>query len=122
MDITGYIINSGRYCENEFNEILNYIQTNYNMDYVNYGDDEDWALISDRQDKLFMLHVKIKIMFTNVKDFPEKFHDFNILYFNEYSENLWSIDINNLPPEFCWYTSAIDCDFFSTEDLYYATH
>ena len=122
MDITGYIINSKCYCGNEFNEILNYIQTNYDMNYINYESSEDWAIISDGQGKLFMLHAKIKIMFTSVKDFLEKLHDVNVLYFNEYSEKLWSIDTKNLPQEFCWYTSAIDCDFFSTEDLYYATH
>ena len=121
MDITDYIINSERYSENEFNEILNYIKINYNMNHIDYESGEDWATISDGQGKLFMLHAKIKIMFTSVKDFPEKFHDFNVLYFNEYSENLWSIDTNNLPPEFCWHTEAIDRNSFSTQDLYYAT-
>lgn len=122
MDITDYVCNSGRYTGNEFNEILNYIQTNYNMNYVDYESGEDWAIISDGKGKLFMLHAKIKIMFTSVKDFPEKFHDMNVLYFNEYSEELWSIDTSNLPPEFCWHTDAIDCNCFSTQDLYYATH
>ena len=122
MNITAYIINSKYYCGNEFNKILNYIKINYDMNYINYESGEDWAIISDGQGKLFMLHAKIKIMFTNVMDFPEKFHDVNVLYFNEYSENLWSIDINNLPSEFCWSTNAIDCNFFSTQDLYYATH
>ena len=121
MDITDYIINSKRYCKNEFNEIINYIKIKYNMNYLDYESGEDWATISDEQGKIFMVHAKIKIMFTSVKDFPEKFHDFNVLYFNEYSENLWSIDTNNLPPEFCWYTEAIDRNSFSTQDLYYAT-
>ncbi|MDE6501009.1 MAG: hypothetical protein K2L10_02885 [Ruminococcus sp.] len=121
MDITDYIINSKHYFGNEFNEILNYIRINYNMNYLNYESGEDWATISDGQGKLFMVHAKIKIIFTNITDFSETFNDFNVLYFNEYSEKLWSIDINNLPPEFCWHTKAIDRNSFSTQDLYYAT-
>ncbi|MCM1508922.1 MAG: hypothetical protein NC177_17580 [Ruminococcus flavefaciens] len=122
MDITGYIVTAESYSGNEFNEIINYIKVNYNIDYVSYESGEEWAIISDGHGKMFMLHAKLKIMFTNEKNYPERLHDVYALYFSKYSEKLWSIRTDDLPPEFNWHTKEIDCDFFSTQDLYYATH
>lgn len=128
MDITNYIYQAklnGGYTNNEFSEIIDKIRINCNMNYLFYESGcEDWAILSNGQDKLCMIHDKLKLMFSNTEDFPE-LSDMIILHFENYDDKIWSIDKNaleKLRPEFCWHTDVIDYDSFSTQNLYYATH
>lgn len=128
MDITNHIYIAklnGSYVDNEFNDILNKIKLYCNMSHLSYESDcEEWAVLSDKQDRICMVHDKLKLIFSNIKDFPE-FVDMTVLYFEGYSDKIWSIDKNaleKLRPEFNWDTDIIDYNSFSTQDLYYATH
>lgn len=127
MDITNHIYHAkinGGYIGNEFIKIIEKIILYCNMNNLSYESGcEDWAILSDGHGKLCMIHDKLKIMFSNVEDFPE-FPDMTVLNFESYGDKIWSIDKNaleKLRPEFYWSTDVIDYDSFSTQDLYYAT-
>ncbi len=127
MDITNHIYQAklnGSYTNNEFSEIIDKIRIHYNLNYLSYESGcEDWAMLSDGQNRLCMIHDKLKLMFTSINNFPE-LSDMTILHFENYDDKIWSIDKNalkKLRPEFWWHTDVIDYDCFSTQDLYYAT-
>ncbi len=128
MDITNHIYQAklnGSYTNNEFSKIIDKIRIYHNLNYLSYESGcEDWAMLSDGQNRLCMIHDKLKLMFTSINNFPE-ISDMTILHFDNYDDKIWSIDKNaleKLRPEFWWHTDVIDYDCFSTQDLYYATH
>lgn len=129
MDITEYILDAedlGGYKDGEFEHILDDIKEFYHLEYSSYEPGvEDWAILSNETGKMCMIHLKLKLMFSNLEDFSFLPIKLVILHFEEYGDEIWSIDPThfgkNSDSKFFWHTDVIDIDCFSTQDLFYAT-
>lgn len=128
MNITAHIHESellGDYKDREFENILKSIKEYYHFDFLSYeAGVESWAILSNKNGKLCMIHDKLKLIFSNVRDFSFLSVKLIVLYFENYSDKVWSIDLTYLENnnnKLCWYTKEIDNTCFSTQELYYAT-
>ena len=128
MNITRYIHESellGSYKDREFESILSNIKEYYHLDYLSYESGaEDWAILSNQSGKLCMIHAKLKLIFSNLIDFSFLPVKLTALYFENYSDKIWSINLTylkNSNSKLCWHTKEIDNTCFSTQELYYAT-
>lgn len=129
MDITKFILDAedlGCYKnEEEFERILNDIKEFYHLEYLSYEPGvEDWAILSNGTGTVCMIHLKLKLMFSTLKDFSFLPVKLVTLHFEGYGDKIWSIDpaiLKNNDSKLYWHTDDINANCFSTQDLFYAT-
>lgn len=128
LDITEYVCKAeqlGHYKDNELKNVLNAIKKFYHLDHMIFeAGVENWAFVSNYNGVLCMIHTNLKLIFTNLPDLSFLDTEFITLHFENYSDKVWSIDLSVLKLQesrLHWHTNEIECNHFSTQELYYAT-